>query len=140
MDDEIINSIAQEEEIRKALGMGYPEPEEKVSVLNFLKNIIDRKENVKTGNLTPDEIGEARIPVRTNLELSSYCKFMGMDAFANVFQEDAQRILATSLSRGGFLPILAVTTKKETQTSLKNIGASTQKKRGFFNKKEESNN
>ena len=135
MDNNEINETLEAEEIRKALGLGYPEPEEKVSVLQFLKDIITQKLNIKTGNLTLQELGEAKIPVRTNLELASYCEFMGMDSFAKVFEEDAQRILATSLSRGGFLPILAVTTKKETSTSLQKVAAPAKEKRGFFRKK-----
>jgi len=140
MDDEVLNSIATEEGLREALGMGYPEPDEKSSILGFLKDIVSRDDNTKTGNVSQDELGEARIPVRTNLELASYCQFMGMDKFAEVFHTDAQILSSSSLSRGGFLPILAVTTKKESSTSLKNVGASTKKKGGFFGKKNDDTN
>ena len=141
MDDEIMNNIAEEEQLRNALGLGYPEQEEKVSVLAFLKEIINRQENVKTGNLSPDELGEAKIPVRTNLDLANYCKFMDMHGFADVFNDDAQVLLASSLSRGGFLDQLAVTTNKNNTSALKNIGAPQKKKGGFFGgRKTEENN
>ena len=81
--------------------------------------MTDKNFNAKTANLTSDELGLAKIPVRTNLEIASYCEFMGMKGFAEVFMEDAQIVLATSLSREGFLAKLAVTTQKFSETSLK---------------------
>jgi len=120
--------------LRKELGLGYPEPEEKINILNFLKDIVSRKENVKTANLTNAELGDARLPVRTNIELASYCKFMGMDAFADVFTEDAQTLLGSSLSRGGFLALLAVTQKKESKSSIDRLGASEKQKKNWFGK------
>ena len=137
MDENIFEQIKDEAElevIRKELGLGYPEPEEKINILNFLKEIVTRKENVKTANLTNAELGDARIPVRTNLELASYCKFMGMDTFSNVFQDDAQILLGSSLSRGGFLPVLAVTTKKESKSSIDRLGASEKQKKNWYGK------
>jgi len=128
--------IFYREETNKALGYGFPEQEEKQNLIGFFKRIIDKDFNAKTANLTPDELGLAKIPVRTNMEIASYCEFMGMQGFADVFMDDAQIVLATSLSREGFLPKLAVTTQKFSETSLnKQLGE--KKKKGLFSKKED---
>jgi len=127
---------AEEAELlRNQLGYGYPEPEEKQNIFNFFKKVINMIDNSKTGNLTDDEIGWARIPVRTNLELSNYCKVMGMKGFSDVFKAEAQIVAGTSLSREGFLDNLAVTQKREAQTSLKKTGMQKVNK-GWFKSKE----
>lgn len=127
--------VWNEEEIRKALGYGYPEAEEKADVISFFREIIRRAENIKTANLTNEEVGWARLPVRTNIDIANYCELMGMQGFSTVFEKDAQTTLGTSLSREGFLDKLAVTQKKESQTSLQNLKG-VQKKKGWFGKKE----
>jgi len=127
-----------DEETKKAMGYGFPEQEEKNTSITFLKEISRKEFNEKTANLQDDELGFAKIPVRTNLEIANYCMNMGMNAFSNVFLEEAQIILATSLSREGFLPKLAVTTQKFSETSLKKNSGQF-KKGGLFGKKRVDN-
>lgn len=129
--------MADAEETRKSLGYGFPEQEEKQSLIAFFKRIIDKEFNAKTANLTNDEMGVARLPVRSNMELANYCKMMNMEALSTAFMDDAQILLGTSLSREGFLAKLAVTTQKFSETSLtKQLGQSGEKKKGLFKKKE----
>lgn len=130
----------EQEETRNAMGYGYPEQEEKQTLIAFFREIIRKQFNAKTGNLQNDELGMAKIPVRTNMEIASYCNSMDDPGMATVFLDDAQILLSTSLSREGFLPKLAVTTQKFSETSLKkSLGQ--EKKKGMFNKnkKEEQN-
>lgn len=127
--------VITEEEVRKALGYGYPEAEEKQNLIAFFREIIRRKENIKTGNLTEPEVGFAKTPARTNLDIANYCDLMGMSGFGEVFQQDAQVLLGTSLSRDGFLDKLAVTQKKQSETSLKKMDPQ-QRKRGLFRGKQ----
>jgi len=129
MEEEIFES----EETRNALGYGYPEPEEKNTPISFLKEISRKALNTTTANLQSDELGFAKIPVRTNMEIANYCQFMDDTALADFFMDEAQILMATSLSREGFLPKLAVTTQKFSETSLKKqLGQ--QKKKGLFDK------
>tara|TARA_R100000750_G_C2328019_1_gene89026 strand:+ start:687 stop:1103 length:417 start_codon:yes stop_codon:yes gene_type:complete len=127
----------EQEETRNALGYGYPEQEEKQSLIAFFNAIIRKATNFKTGNLSEEELGFAKIPVRTSLEIANYCNNMGMQSFADVFLEDAQILASTSLSKEGFLPKLAVTTQKFSETSLKKTLGNKQKKGLFGNKKVE---
>ena len=133
MDNE--EEVFEQEETRNALGYGFPQEEEKHNLISFFREIIRKEFNSKTANLDNDELGSAKIPVRTNLELAAYCKSMNMDAFSDVFMEDAQIVLATSLSKEGFLPKLAVTTQKFSETFLKKGLSNQQKKKGLFGKK-----
>ena len=129
--------VFEQEETRNAMGYGYPEAEEKQNLIAFFREIIRNQFNAKTANLTSDELGFAKIPVRTNMEIASYCQLMDDPAMAAAFMEDAQITLSTSLSREGFLPKLAVTTQKFSETSLKKqLGG--QQKKGLFKKKEDA--
>jgi len=132
--------VFDQEETRNAMGYGYPEQEEKHNLIAFFKEIIRNSFNAKTANLNEDELGYAKIPVRTNMEIAAYCEHMGMKPWADVFMEEAQILLATSLSREGFLDKLAVTTQKFTETSLKKSMSAQQKKGLFGNKKTEEAN
>ena len=135
VDDPDLN-MAEAEETRTAMDYGYPEQEEKHNLIAFFREIIRNDMNIKTGNLSDPELGVARLPVRTNLELANYCAIMGMGGMGLAFMDDAQVLLGTSLSREGFLAKLAVTTQKFSETSLKkSLGGGDKKKKGMFNKK-----
>ena len=69
--------------------------DEKESIFAFFKRVITQPLNIKTANLTDEELGNVKIPVRTNLEISSYCKNMKMSAFSKCFEDDAQVILGS---------------------------------------------
>jgi len=57
---------------------------------------------LKIGNLTKDEIGLPRLPVRTLLELSDDCHIISsMSSFETDFKKQAQDMVNTSLSKEG---------------------------------------
>ena len=145
MDDYMTDEMTDSELMRKHLqDAGISEEhrfveidaEEKLNHFKFFKDVV-ADENIKTANLTEDELGRVKIPVRTNLEISEYCKAMKMTAFSRYFRAKSQVIQATSLSREGFLPQLVVTTKREAETTLKKTGQR-QVNRGWFKPKEPS--
>lgn len=136
MEDEIIEEYMTEKEIEKGLGYGYPEPEEKNNMIAFFKDIIRSKFNAKTGYLKEEELGVSRHPVRTLMKVSNFCNIMDMSPIGKYFEQKAQIILATSLSREGFLDVLSVTSKKLSTTELKKMGVAAKKRTGFFAKKE----
>jgi hypothetical protein len=113
----------------------YPKSKEEQSHFAYFKRVIDELTNIKTANLTADEIGLVKLPVRTNLEISQYCDSMGMKGFAEYFKKEAQIILGSSLSRDGFLNNLAVTQKRETQSSVRTKNLPPRTKSGLFRKK-----
>jgi len=117
------NALIEEEILRQQLG--YPREEEKQNIFNYFKKVVAMKDNTKTANLTNDEIGMVKLPVRTNQEIALYCDAMGMgnlkkmQGFAGYFMKEAQIMLGTSLSREGFLNKLAVTQKREVESKTK---------------------
>jgi len=124
-----------EEEVAEAvkdLGYGHPQEEDKQNIYAYFKKVISMGDNAKTSNLLDEEIGSAKLPVRTHQEIALYCRMMGMKGFANYFEKEAQIILGTSLSRDGFLNKLAVTQKRETDIKArKSVGVN----KGWFKKK-----
>ena len=133
MDEETEEDLTPEEvEALETAGYGYPKAEEKQNIYNYFKKVILMKDNTKTGNLTKEEIGMPLTPVRTNQEIALYCQVMGMKNFGQYFQDDAQIMLGTSLSREGFLDKLAVTQKRESEFKTRHP---LQTKQGWFAKK-----
>ena len=116
------------------LGLGYPKQSEKQNIFAFFKRVITMADTTRTSNLTEDEMGAVKVPVRTNLELAQYCKAMGLTGLGNYFLAESQIISNSSLSREGFLDKLAVTQKRELETKSK---SSLAKRRGWFKKKKE---
>jgi len=125
----------EQEELDDAMdNYGHPTQDEKQSIYTYFKKVLAMEKNIKTANLNKDEIGFSQIPVRTDLQIALYCKVMGMDAFAQYFEDEAQIILGTSLSFEGFLNKLAVTQKRESSVS----SMRPRQKGGFFGKKDNS--
>lgn len=80
----------------------------------FFLEIIRTIKTTKVGNLNEDELGKPQIPVRTLLELSKDCALIpSMSSFQKSFEIEAENILATSLSKDGFLIKARITQKKE---------------------------
>jgi hypothetical protein len=88
--------------------------ETKETSVSFFTNVIKNDDTSKTGNLTNEELGIPQLPVRTLQQLQILCKEVFDDtSFAEVFGKQAEEILATSLSREGFLLRQVGTSKKE---------------------------
>jgi hypothetical protein len=136
-EDEDLDLTPEEAEALQQLSYGYPRPEERENIYNYFKKVITMMDNTKTANLTIDELGLVKIPVRTNQEIALYCDAMGMgnikDAkgFAGYFMKEAQILLGTSLSREGFLNKLAVTQKREVESKTRRPVVN----KGWFKKK-----
>jgi len=116
------------------LGGTFPKQDEKHNVFTFFNKVLKQKDNIKTGNLTDEELGFVRMPVRTNREIALYCEKMGMKGFANYFESESQITLASSLSKEGFLDKLAITQAKK--SDIRTTPRRTTNK-GWFRKKGE---
>lgn len=135
MDGEIEITPEELEELESA-GLGYPKKGEKEGILAFFKKVLSTKDNTKTGNVNEEELGFVRLPVRTNLELDNYCRTMGMKGLADYFQDKAQIVSSSSLSKEGFLDKLVVTQKRESE--LKQRRFSNAQKKNWFGRKEQT--
>jgi len=131
--EEDIDLTAEEREALEQLGYGYPKEEEKQNIFSFFKRVILMPDTSRTSNLTEEELGHVRVPVRTFLELNEFSNSSGLRGLGNHFQKEAMVITNTALSREGFLDKLAVTQKRQVET--KRRGGTTENK-GWFKKKE----
>ncbi len=108
-------------------------PEEKSNIHTFLTKVVEEKDTTKVANLNDDELGLAKLPVRTSQELALFCgEIANMPWFEDYFKKEAEIILATSLSREAKLLEFAVTSNRQ-------IGEISKKKfkenKGWFKKK-----
>lgn len=132
MDEEFTPEEMQLAEELAESGYGYPKEEEKQNIFSFFRRVIFMPDTSRTSNLTEDELGMVKIPVRTNLELAEYCKHQGLNGLSQFFFNEAQIISNTSLSRDGFLDKLAVTQKREVESKRREFTA--KQKKNWFKK------
>ena len=119
----------------KAYGTA-PIPEEKHSVHSFLHKVAEAKDTTKLGNLKEEEVGLAKLPLRTYKDLSLYCKgIANMPYFSKYFDDKAEIVTSTSLSKEALLLQLAVLIRREQSTILK---APIKTNKGWFKKKQSS--
>jgi len=86
----------------------------KQNMHSFLSKVVNQLSTVRLGNLSPEELGMPKLPQRTNLELSLFCKdIVGDYDFSDYFKNMAEIQTASSLSKNGFLMNLVNTLKKE---------------------------
>lgn len=84
------------------------------NVHSFMTNIVQSDDTTKTGNLTQDELGMPKVPVRTIKELELFSQDIAQsDDWSSYFKKLSEVQTATSLSKEGLLVKLAVTIKKE---------------------------
>ena len=108
---------------------------EEKGIDNFFLEIIRDDKSFKIGNLDKDELGVPQLPIRTLIELADDCKLIpSMSSFTTDFQEQAKNLIATSLSKEGFLIKARITQKKELLDTDKRKN---RLKKGLFGKKEE---
>jgi len=101
-DEEVLMKIAN------AMKDNPPVGDEKQNVHTFLFNVATAKDTTKIANLRDDkemnEIGMSQFTVRGCKSMSLISEMiMENDYFSEYFEKEAENLLSTSLSRGGFL-------------------------------------
>lgn len=114
LDDETrMEKMRDDQEEQMDSQYGFPRGKEKQTVFSFFKKIISLKDSSKVANVTKYELGAPSITVRTWQDLASYCVIEGLDIVAGYCMDQSEIILATSLSKDGFLDTLAVSQRRE---------------------------
>jgi len=108
---------------------------EDLGLFSFFKNLLRTKDTSRASNLTEDELGFEKTPVRTNQRIALFCEAIGNSEVSGYFFDKSQVTTNTALSRKGFLPRLVVTTTKKTELSSKT--PSHQANKGWFSKKKQ---
>jgi len=118
------------EEILRQFGEG------KSNFHSFLTKVVESEDTTKTGNLTQEELGMPRLPVRTYKELELFCKDIANDEFtADFFGKMSEIQTSTSTSKDALILKLAATIRKE----LADVTPKSKKKNsGWFKKKGDS--
>lgn len=115
-----------EEELGMLKNMSTPTSEEKNTIFTFFNKIISKKDSIKVSNLEKNELNAVRLLRKT----ASYGNIMGWDFASQFIADDAEVILGSSLSKGGFLIQQAVTQKRELRTrNIRNL-----QKKGLFSR------
>ncbi len=129
-DEEAIMKIAT------AMKDNTPSLEDRQSVHAFLNNVATADKTTKVGNLRDDkemnELGDPAHNVRGALEMARISeRIMNNGFFKEYFEAEAEEVLATSLSRDGFLV-------RQATTSTKNVADVTKRRKinkGWFGSK-----
>lgn len=115
---------------------GSPSPISKDTVFKFFREILQSEDSTKVANLDSKELGNLRLSVRAYKELALYAEAEGWDKIADYFDDKAEIVARTSMSKKGFWSQLFVTQIKKEQKMKEPV----EKKKGFlFGKKEEQN-
>jgi len=108
--------------------------ESRATLHTFFTNVIKSDDTTKTGNLSQDELGMPKLPVRTFKELALFSKEVANDeGWADYFNKMAEIQTSTSLSKEALLMKLSVTSKKE----LADVTPQRKVNKGWFKKKKE---
>jgi|TARA_Y100000310_G_scaffold342241_1_gene444503 hypothetical protein len=96
-------------------GYGSPEPPLKDNVYKFFREILEKEDSTRIGNLKTTELGQLPLGVRSYLEIGGFCDKVGLEKVAAYLKEKAMIVTSTSMSKDGFLAQLFVTQIKKEQ-------------------------
>ena len=84
------------------------------NVHSFFTKVIQNQDTTKIGNLTQDELGIPKVPIRTMKELQLLSEdILEDDSWGDYFKKLSEIQTSTSLSKDALLLRLSVTQKKE---------------------------
>ena len=111
--EEALTEEQIEEQISNLVGT-VPTGEEKQTVHSFLFNVARADDTTKLGNLTKEEVGDPKLPIRTYKDLALFCSSVAnMGYFSDYFLAKSEIMTSSSLSKDAKLINLAVMTRKE---------------------------
>lgn len=110
-EEQSTDTMSDEEAIQKiamAMKDNAPSQDEKINVHTFLRDVVVTPDTTRVGNLKDDkdmnELGMGSYTVRGCKDMALISnKIMNNKFFNEYFEQKGQDVLATSLSRGGFL-------------------------------------
>lgn len=109
--DEEIKQL--EEELKKLedkdTSYGSPKSPDKESLFKFYNKLLTIKDTTRIGNLTAPEIGLGRLSVRGNKSIALYAEAEGLNIVRDYFNNQANILTETSMSKKGFMSQLFFT-------------------------------
>ena len=137
MDEDL--SYEDKEAIYKYLSESQttPMPEDTYSVHTFLHKVATSNDTTKVGNLDSTELGLPNYSERSLKEFALIAKdIIGNNFVSQMFQNEAENLTATSLSKNGFLVQQATTTTRR----IADVTKPKTENKGWFKKKETKEN
>jgi len=139
MEEELVPGVYEVDEAGNVSTINAPVAEEKQNIHTFLAKVSTSKDTTKTGYLSDIELGVTPYSERTykNLALMSG-ELCNDELWQKYFNQKAEILTATSLSRNAKLLSLAVLQKKEL-ADVTDINKKPNKGQFGFGKKKETN-
>ena len=102
------------DEIQRVFGS-----EKITNIHEFLTKVIQEKDTTKMGYLSPEELGNPHLTLRGYKELAIMSRTFDMPLFETYFQDMAvDAVTSPSLSKNGFLMMLAITERRNLSAKL----------------------
>lgn len=120
-----------EQQQEQQFGSGI-EPREREGIFSFFRHILGMKDSTKVGNLDRSELGRLDLTVRNLEYLGKLGTILHNRSYNDYFMMKSEVVLATSMSKKGWLPELVVSQKKFSQRMVQPISVPQQKKGGFL--------
>ena len=108
-DDMAIESMEKQQDWGEDLTPAY---EKKDDLFSLFWKMVNKADSSKIGNLSKQELGMLNLPVRDCQKIALLATTLGHKGFAKFFLAQAEIISSTSLSKGGFLPQIVVTSRR----------------------------
>lgn len=89
-----------------------PVYEKKDDLFSLFWKMVNKSDSSKIANLSRQELGMLNLPVRDCQKIALLATTLGHNGFAKFFLAQAEIISSTSLSKGGFLPQIVVTSRR----------------------------
>ena len=108
-DDSAIESLENQQDWGEDLTPAY---EKKDDLFSLFWKMVNKEDSSKIANLSKQELGMLNLPVRDCQKIALLATTLGHKGFAKFFIAQAEIISSTSLSKGGFLPQIVVTSRR----------------------------
>ena len=108
-DDMAIESMEKQQDWGEDMTPAY---EKKDDLFSLFWKMVNKSDSSKIANLSKQELGMLNLPVRDCQKIALLATTLGHKGFAKFFIAQAEIISSTSLSKGGFLPQIVVTSRR----------------------------
>lgn len=108
-DDMAIESMEKQQDWGEDLTPAY---EKKDDLFSLFWKMVNKTDSSKIANLSKQELGMLNLSVRDCQKIALLATTLGHKGFAKFFIAQAEIITSTSLSKGGFLPQIVVTSRR----------------------------
>lgn len=108
-DDMAVETMEKQQDWGEDMTPAY---EKKDDLFSLFWKMVNKSDSSKIGNLSKQELGMLNLSVRDCQKIALLATTLGHKGFSGFFLAQAEIISSTSLSKGGFLPQIVVTSRR----------------------------